>query len=144
MNRSLAVLLLCTVLLAGCRRPVSYETFVLAGEAEEDIYQFELDLSDEGCSYDISFFTKTDAPVFRKQETVSVPIVVNWSMEDNPGFSETVWYPLGENKVPYRTGVVMEQPGTWTLKAHVMYAPAGFRGLGIICKRNENGTRQTP
>lgn len=144
MRNSFAVMLLCAVLLSGCTRPVSYEAFILAKEAADGVYSFELDLADENCSYDISFFTETDDPIFKRRPKESMPIVVTWSLADTLSQSETVYYPLGETKVAYRTGVVMEQPGIWTLRANVASAPEGLRGLGIICKRNENGTRQTP
>lgn len=141
MRRLTAILIMATAL-ASCTRPESYETFVRASEAREGVYSFELDLSDSDCSYDISFYTKIDRPRLRsRQGQASMPLAVIWTSPQGEEFSETVYYPIGQLRTAYRSGVVMNEPGVWGIRVNVISAPRGLRGLGIICRRNEDGTR---
>lgn len=142
MRRLLAIILVALPAVC-CTKPGSYEEFIRAKDASEGVYSFDLDMSDEGCSYDISLFTKLDTRVFGRRTSESMPLAVIWSSGDSLSFSETVYYPLDRTIVPYRSGVVLQHPGNWTIRFNVLTAPKGLRGLGIICKRNDNGTRQT-
>ena len=51
---------------------------------------------------------------------------------------ENVWFPAGEHRALYRSGV--SPASDIILQIKPINPPEGFRGLGIICKRND-GTR---
>ena len=117
------------------------EYFQRTGERVEGRYVFDLDLSDEDCSYDISFFTRIDKPLLRNVADTSFRLAVNWTSDQGDILDEAVWFPIDSTQVLYRKGVSMVNPGIWTLCVETIGEPVGMRGLGIICKRNENGTR---
>ncbi len=57
-----------------------------------------------------------------------------------PVFSETVWFPAGEHRALYRSGILSEAKEAEIIQVKPIDPPADFRGLGIICKTND-GTR---
>ncbi|MBO4263600.1 MAG: hypothetical protein J5871_02845 [Bacteroidales bacterium] len=125
-------LLLLLLGLSACHRPASYELFI-KGAAER--YDFSLDLSDSSCTYDIAFFTRVDTPVFRRDSLPdSFPMTVRWSGPSGQAFEETVYYPVRESRVPYRSGVVPVEYGNWTLSVRLPQPPGRLRGLGLICR----------
>ena len=127
-------LLLAVTLCLACSRPPSEEFFVLKKDAPEGVYAFRLDLSDTTVCYDISFYVRPD-----KRDTSGFPLTARWYREDSLRFTETVFFPAGKERVPYRSGVRMAEPGEWTLCLQPCCPPAGFSGIGVISKRN--GTR---
>ena len=138
------VFLLPVLTVIGCHKPAVCEQFIRADEAVDGLYEFALDMSDTLATYDLSFYTAAlDAPL---------SLTVDWSCD----YSETVWLPAGKVEALYRSGIRPDgQPGTGAaypygrkkeaaapviLRVRVNNAPEDFRGLGIICKRND-GTR---
>lgn len=145
MNRRFTVLCAAVAALAACSEPASFEEFVRADMAENGVYEFVLDLSDSLSTYDISLFTKVDAPVMgRIRSSSSIGLEVAWKEAGaiSPALSETVYLPYGDKGVSaslYRSGVKPSSPGSWSVLVRPVDPPAGLRGIGIICKRN--GTR---
>jgi len=123
----------------ACSRPVSYEKFINISQSDGGVYEFELDLSDTTCTYDISFYTRTlgEAPV----DSLSLPLMVAWeSPEGNLALEEKVFMRPGTdegNVELYRKGVAMAEPGIWKISLRPIEIPMGFSGMGIICKRND-------
>ena len=161
---------------ASCSRPASYEQFIKAEDAVGGVYEFALPASlrvpGEDTAFDIFFYT---SPL---KDALQLEIVAE-------GLCETVWFPAGEHRALYRSGVVFSGSGGQAadsallrnpirenaslaacppdsslfrnpirenaslaacpteeviLRIKVADPPEDFRGLGIICKRN-NGTR---
>lgn len=127
---------LLTLLLAvlSCTRPVSEEYFVLKGDAPDGVYSFTLDLSDTTVAYDLSLFVRPDP-----RDSSGFPLTASWYQGDSLRFSEDLFFPAGKELVPYRSGVVMAEPGEWILRLEPCCPPAGFSGIGVINRRN--GTR---
>ncbi len=157
----ISVLLLLTL---ACNPPASYEQFVRADEAPEGIYEFTLpdfctvlatspchSERSEGISFDLSFYT---APL-----AAPLQLEVAWSYPQEEGavarYSETVWFPAGKHRALYRSGITVptvdtsapapsvipsEAKDPLTIRVKPINPPERFRGLGIICKRND-GTR---
>lgn len=122
------------LLFMSCSRPAAVETFVRADEAVGDVYSFDLALDDSLCVYDLSFYT---APV-------EEPLRLDVSWDTVSAIAETVWFPSGESRALYRSGVRPsgeECKRPVRLSVRVPGAPADFRGLGLICKRIKYGTR---
>lgn len=144
MNSRIAVLCALTAALASCSEPASFEEFVRADMAENGVYEFVLNLGDSLSTYDISLFTKVDAPVMgRIRTSSSLGLEIEWKEAGTitPALSETVYLPYGDKGGAslYRSGVKPSSPGSWTVSARPIDPPTGLRGIGIICKRN--GTR---
>ena len=142
MKRILKALLggVCLVLW-GCSAPDSVETFLRTSETTDGKFVFELDLSDSTATYDIWFYTRVDSPA-----RANLRLRPEWTSPSGQTFSETVYMnPGGKGgaKELYRSGVRVKEPGIWTLNVGVGDFPKRFRGLGLICRRNHNGTRQT-
>ena len=201
----------------ACSRPASYEQFVKADDATAGIYEFTLDMSDTTASYDISLYTAplhnplllditwlvppkslsnseiAMSPFLQMPEGDTAQLAGNQHVDghsktDIAEFREAVWFPAGEHRALYRSGIsfgrnkqMHERPAGAITGEHFFCEPAndsggnnnelagssyglkvgpgnpsfcqevklqvkinnqpdGFRGLGIICKRN-NGTR---
>ena len=144
MNRRVTVLCALIAALSACSEPASFEEFVRADMAENGVYEFVLDLSDSLSTYDISLFTKVDAPVMgRIRASSSMGLEIAWKEGGaiTPALSETVYLPYGGKAGAslYRSGVKPSSPGSWTVSVRPVDPPSGLRGIGIICKRN--GTR---
>lgn len=131
--------LVCTVsavLMFSCARPDSREVFILKDKAEGGVYQYALDLSDTLCTYDFWFYSRVDGP-----RSESLQLNVFWVSPSGELFSETVHMsPCGRegSKELYRSSLVPSEPGEWTLRVRPTDTPKGFRGLGLIYRRNEN------
>lgn len=126
------------LLVAACTRPDSFEKFVRVDQAPAGLFSFPVDLSDSLSTYDISFYT-ADYP---GRDTTGLELQVVWVGPSGQSASETVYMDVGKGRELYRSGVSMAEPGEWRLDLRVRDVPEGFRGIGIICKRN--GPRQTP
>ena len=120
------------LLLTCCVKPASYEEFIRADEAMGGLYSFTLDLADSLCTYDISFYTADDSV-----QPEGLPVYVVWTGPEDAGFEELVYMKPGQTVQPYRFHVEMAVPGEWRLDLRPMQVPAGFRGIGVICKRND-------
>ena len=127
---SAAVFLL---LLASCSRPQSREYFQRSDGSGE--YSFDIEMSDSLTAYDISFYTAIDRPLFSRDTLTSFPLQIVWRSPSGRYFSETVYYPVGLARVPYRTGLVPSEPGIWNIAVTLPSEPRLLRGLGIVCRR---------
>lgn len=121
------------LLLASCGRPQGREYFQLANDEGE--YSFDIDLSDSLASYDISFYTEIDRPLWGRDTLVCFPLQVVWRSPAGRYFSETVYYPAAESRVLYRSDVVPTELGSWNISVTIPDQPRRLRGLGIIYRR---------
>lgn len=126
--------LLALTLLFSCGRPSSDEDFVLRKDAPDGVYSFRLDLSDTTLSYDLSLYIRPDS-----RDSSGFPLTARWYRGDTLRFTEELFFPAGKEKVLYRSGVRMVEPGEWTLCLEPCCPPAGFSGIGVVNQRN--GTR---
>lgn len=129
------------LLLVCCTRPAYYEEFVRADEAESGIYSFTLDLSDSLSTYDLSFYL-SPVPMTSKLDSTRagrcMPVYIVWTGPDEGRFEEMVYMDPNKEVQPYREAVSMTAPGEWNLELRPMEVPTGFRGIGVICHRNDN------
>lgn len=128
------------LLLACCAKPAYYEEFIRADEAESGIYSFTLDLADTLCTYDISFYISpahAKVPADTSRTCRCLPVYVVWTGPQDESFEEMVYMDPGQTVQPYRQGVEMAVLGDWKLDLRPMEVPSGFRGIGIICHRND-------
>ena len=152
-----ALLLLPFLLLPLSCRPSSYEQFVRADQTEDGRYVFALDLSDSAATYDISLYTRVDAPLLQAERPAGqLGLEVEWTLPDlsqgdtppewpatrefTPRLTETVYLPYGTragSSQLYRSGIKPEPAGEWLLAVRPIDAPEGLRGIGIICKRRD-------
>jgi hypothetical protein len=87
----------------ACSGPSSYEQFVRAEDAADGVYEFAIPASvisgeAKGSSFDLSFYT---APIDEPLQ-----LAITWLY--SPGdilLTETVWFPAGELRALYRSGV---------------------------------------
>ncbi|MBR4775835.1 MAG: hypothetical protein IK008_07035 [Bacteroidales bacterium] len=130
--------LISLLLLAiACSQPSSTETF-LRGPGP---YEFALDLSDSTAVWDVSFYTRVDAP----DAPPEMGLCATWTSPSAESFTDTVYLPLSagtsffsqEACVPYRSGVSPAERGHWTLTVDVPEPPSGLRGLGLVMTRLE-------
>ena len=162
MGRSLVkvfcIMMLAAVAAAGvsCSRPVSSEKFVSVEDREANgLYSFSIDLSDSLCTYDVSFYSRIDAIRFKEMHSRDFSLMVTWTAPSGQRYRETVYFgPFDESAgsdpysrqyvKPYRRSLVPVEFGTWDIEVLVNSGAEvpGFRGLGIICKKNlPDGTR---
>ncbi len=71
MHRTAVLLFLFCCLALSCTPPGAYEKFVPAPGTEENIYIFDVDLSDTSCLYDVSFYTKETKGLYRSSVEVA-------------------------------------------------------------------------
>ena len=138
---SLAFLFSALLLFAAGCRPASYEQFIRADQAQDGEYVFALDLSDSTATYDISLYTRVD-PALMAAATPSAELALQvcWQSTAGEAMSEIVYLPYGAaggTVQLYRSGIKPSPAGVWRLTITPMTPPAGLRGLGIICKRND-------
>ena len=132
MNKAFACLLL-TVGLVACHAPQSRETF-LPGDGP---YIFPVALTDSSAAYDQSLFTRVDG----RKAPGELQLQMDWTAPDGTPWTETVFLPLKGSGVfsreactPYRSHLVPDQLGMWTLIVTPVQAPEGLRGMGLIVK----------
>lgn len=117
-------------LLAGCVRPLSYEQFVRSDQATDGVYSFDVDMSDSLSSYTVSFYSKVD-----RKKPVDVPLQVLWTSPSGKEYSESVYMKMGQRKGDrevYRSSLVPNEFGDWTICVTSLNDLKGFRGIGII------------
>ena len=162
MGRSLVKVLSLVMLAAfaaagvSCSRPVSYEKFISVENREANgLYHYTLDLSDPLCTYDVSFYSRIDANLMKEFHSRDFSLMVTWTAPSGQRFRETVYFGLFDESTgsdsysrqyvkPYRKSLVPIEFGTWEMEVLVNSGAEvpGFRGLGIICKKNlPDGTR---
>ena len=136
------VLLLLSVLLTGCKEPMSTERFVKG----EGPFTFFVDMTDSTASYDFDFYTRVDAPVDSIRKMGALPLTVTWTSPSFHVFKEDVFMPLeGQGsffsrqvRAPYRTGVQPEEWGQWVVAVRVTNPPEGLRGMGLVVARRRD------
>lgn len=140
-NHAPIILLSALLLFAASCRPASYEQFIRADQAQDGEYVFALDLSDSTATYDLSLYTRVD-PALMAAATPSAELALQvcWMNPGGEAMSEIVYLPYGAaggTVQLYRSGIKPSPAGEWRLTITPMTPPAGLRGLGIICKRND-------
>ena len=136
------VLLLLSVLLTGCKEPMSTERFVKG----EGPFTFFVDMTDSTASYDFDFYTRVDAPVDSIRKMGALPLTVTWTSPSFHVFKEEVFMPLeGQGsffsrqvRAPYRAGVRPEEWGQWVVAVRVTNPPEGLRGMGLVVARRKD------
>ena len=136
------VLLLLSVLLTGCKEPMSTERFVKG----EGPFTFFVDMTDSTASYDFDFYTRVDAPVDSIRKMGALPLTVTWTSPSFHVFKEEVFMPLeGQGsffsrqvRAPYRAGVRPEEWGQWVVAVRVTNPPEGLRGMGLVVARRRD------
>ena len=136
------VLLLLSVLLTGCKEPMSTERFVKG----EGPFTFFVDMTDSTASYDFDFYTRVDAPVDSIRKMGALPLTVTWTSPSFHVFKEEVFMPLeGQGsffsrqvRAPYRAGVRPEEWGRWVVAVRVTNPPEGLRGMGLVVARRRD------
>ena len=136
------VLLLLSVLLTGCKEPMSTERFVKG----EGPFTFFVDMTDSTASYDFDFYTRVDAPVDSIRRMGALPLTVTWTSPSFHVFKEEVFMPLeGQGsffsrqvRAPYRAGVRPEEWGQWVVAVRVTNPPEGLRGMGLVVARRRD------
>ena len=154
----LSLMMLAAFAAAGvsCSRPVSYEKFISVENREANgLYHYTFDLSDSLCTYDVSFFSRIDVNILKETLPRDFSMMVTWTAPSGQRFRETVYFDISEGSAgsdsysrqyvkPYRKSLVPVEFGNWDIEVLVNsgYEVSGFRGLGIICKKNlPDGTR---
>lgn len=146
------LLLLAVFPAAGvsCSRPESSEQFVSVDKRETNgLYRFTMDLSDSLCTYDVTFYSRIDANKLKLAKAKDFSMMVTWIAPSGQRYRETVYFGVFDESPgsdffssqflkPYRMGFVPVEFGQWEMNVMVnsgMDVP-GFRGLGVICKKN--------
>ena len=116
------------ILLAlSCSEPDSTEQFVFNKDGS---YSFSVDMSRTDCAYDLSFYSRVDS----WHKVKEFPIDVVLTSPSGKKYQERVYFVREKHdKVPYRTGIIPDENGIWTLDAKADVK--GLRGLGLICRR---------
>ena len=141
---------------ASCARPDSVEQYVGIEQREPNgLYCFTVDFSDTLATYDITFYSRIDAGRQRMVSAKDFPMMVTWTSPSGQRYRENVYFVVHDEergsdyyssqyRKVYRTGLVPVEPGIWDMTVYVNSGKEvpGFRGLGIICKKNHpHGTR---
>ena len=140
----------------SCVRPDSVEQYVGMEQREPNgLFRYSLDLSDTLATYDIIFYSRIDAGRQRMASARDFPLMVTWTSPSGQRYRETVYFDVRDEvrgssfytsqyMKPYRTGLVPVESGVWDMTVHINAGNEvpGFRGLGVICKKNlPHGTR---
>ena len=136
---ALLAALVCGLALPGCSEPDGVELFVRREDVHGGVYVFSLPLKDTTAAYDFWFYTRSEG-----ERLENLQLNVQWLAPSGDGFAETVYMrtvdPLGTKEL-YRRAMVPAQAGDWQLSVRPVGAAEAIRGLGVICKKKENGTR---
>ena len=136
---ALLVALACGLMLPGCSEPDGVELFVRREEVRGGVYVFSLPLKDTTAAYDFWFYSRAE-----RDRLENLRLNVQWLAPSGDGFAETVYMrtvePRGTKEL-YRSAMVPAQAGDWQLSVRPVGADGAIRGLGVICKKNEDGTR---
>lgn len=113
--------------------------------AGEGPFVFSVDFSDTTAVYDLDLYTRVDAT----EMPAEVQLLMRWSSPSDSLYRETVYLPLRDSSsrfradvlVPYRSGVSPYESGVWKLTVSAPSLPEGFRGLGLVVRKEKDGTR---
>ena len=129
-NRIVRLIFAATALILlalSCSEPDSTEQFILNKDGS---YSFHVDMSRTDCAYDLSFYSRVDS----WHKVREFPIDVVLTSPSGRKYQERVYFVrVSHDRVPYRTGLIPDESGVWTLDAKADVK--GLRGLGLICKR---------
>ena len=142
------------ILLASlsCTRPSSDEMYVSRERAEYgDTYPFELDFSDSLQRNDLAFFMRLERKPFDVFPDDTLALCLRWIAPSSEFVQDTVVldlrayadssYSFRDFVFPFREDFRPAEYGTWRLKVRIPDAPEQLSGLGLIFKREKNGTR---
>ena len=137
--RRAGIVVIFSLLLTGCKEPMSVERFVKG----EGPYTFFVEMEDSTASYDFDFYTRVDAPLDSLRRMEALPLTVTWTSPSFHVFKEEVYLPLDgqttffsrQVRAPYRSGVRPEEWGQWVLAVRVADPPEGLRGMGLVVRR---------
>ena len=137
--RRAGIVFIVSLLLTGCKEPMSVERFVKG----EGPYTFFVEMEDSTASYDFDFYTRVDAPLDSLRRMEALPLTVTWTSPSFHVFKEEVYLPLDgqttffsrQVRAPYRSGVRPEEWGQWVLAVRVADPPEGLRGMGLVVRR---------
>ena len=122
--------ILCALLfvVAACQRPLSTETYVFDNGSGQ--FDFELDMSDTLCVYDLSFYTRLES----RQAPPGFPIRVYMTSPSGVVYGESLFYDASAGLVvPYREDLRPVEHGSWLLS--VRARAEGLQGMGLICTK---------
>ncbi|MDO5442206.1 MAG: hypothetical protein Q4G10_00895 [Bacteroidia bacterium] len=150
MKGRVVIFLIQAAVLIGCSRPVSSENFVrIEDKGVDGRYHFAIDMTDSLCTYDVYFYSRIDCGSAKLAQIRDFPMMVTWVSPSGQKFEERVYFDVHAEtddsgyysknfKILYRSGLVPVSPGEWEMQVRIdsdRYVP-GFRGLGVICKKN--------
>lgn len=136
--RHLVLLSLCLLLAVSCAEPLSREQFV-GGKGP---YVFTVDMSDTTAAYDFDFYTRVDS----REVPAFVELLIRWTSPTDSVLRETVFLPMEGRRIwfstqvyqAYRADVRPATPGLWTLTVSAPSQPSGFRGMGLVTRKQKN------
>ncbi|MBR1575583.1 MAG: hypothetical protein IJ654_03940 [Bacteroidales bacterium] len=113
---------------AACSRPATDEQYVFDDGSGQ--FDFDLDLSDSLCVYDLFFYTRLES----RLAPPGFPVRVYLTSPSGERYSESLFYDASASLVvPYRTDLEPVEYGLWQLS--VRARAEGLKGLGLICTR---------
>ena len=113
---------------ASCVRPESEEQYVFDDGSGQ--FEFQVDMSDSLCVYDLSFYTRLES----RLAPPGFPVRVYLTSPSGERYSESRFYDASDALVvPYRKELVPVEYGVWTLS--VRARAEGLKGMGLICTR---------
>ena len=133
--KKLLPIFLVAVLAVSCRQPDTVEQFIRG----EGPYTFSVDMTDSTATYAFDVFTRVDAT----QCPAEICLEMAWKAPCDSVFTETVYLPMTgpssyffhDAYAPYRDRVVPAEWGLWELVITVPEQPEGFRGMGLVTKK---------
>ena len=152
MRRASLFPLLILLASLSCTRPPSDERYVSRERAEYgDTYPFELDLSDSLQRNDLAFFLRLERKPFDVFPDDTLTLFLRWIAPSSEVVQDTVAvdlracadssYSFRDFVFPFREDFRPAEYGTWRLKVRIPAQPEQLSGLGLIFKREKDGTR---
>ena len=108
-------ILILAVLAVACHQPDTVEQFIRG----EGPYTFSVDMTDSTATYAFDVFTRVDA----RECPAEIRLEMAWKAPWDSVYTETVYLPM--------TGPW----GQWELVITVPEQPEGFRGMGLVTKK---------
>lgn len=133
-------------ILYSCTAPSSYEQYMRKEDSDAGTYEFDVDMTDSLCCYDISLYL---SGIMTGKNAVSYhddPVEFVWVSPRGQKFCERLYLPKDVRKnnpshyiCEYRKDLVPVSRGTW--KLYIIPASIGEAGVGIRITKKKNGTR---
>ena len=116
------------LLAVACQRPLTTETYVFDNGSGQ--FDFEVDMSDTLCVYDLSFYTRLES----RLSPPGFPIRVYLTSPSGVVYGESLFYDASTGLVvPYREDLRPVEYGSWLLS--VRARAEGLQGMGLICTK---------